>query len=138
MRRLLAALAILLTSTACSAPDSDLPAEYRRIDVPRERLHSSEAIARGRTLYEKNCILCHGKGGNGHGRRSAGLSKKPARFADPRWREGTTPRHVYFVVQEGVPGTPMPSWDWLGEDETWDLVAYVLSLGQVGRRGGDS
>jgi mono/diheme cytochrome c family protein len=138
MRPLLATLAISLTFTACSGPDSDLPAEYRGIDVPEGRLRSSEAIARGRTLYEKNCILCHGKGGNGRGRRSAGLATKPARFADPQWREGTTPRRVFFVVQEGVPGTPMPSWDWLSEEETWDLVAYVLSLGNAGRRGGDS
>jgi mono/diheme cytochrome c family protein len=130
MRWLPATLAIALTCTACSGPDSDLPPAYRRLAVPAERLRSTEAIARGETLYEGNCILCHGERGRGRGRRSAGFAKRPTRF-DPAWRERATPRRVFFVVREGVPGTPMPSWSWLSEDDTWDVVAYVLSLAET-------
>jgi mono/diheme cytochrome c family protein len=36
---------------------------------------------------------------------------------------------VYFAIREGVHGTPMPAWKSLDEDATWDLVAYVLSVG---------
>jgi mono/diheme cytochrome c family protein len=30
-----------------------------------------------------------------------------------------------------VPGTPMPSWKALTEQEAWDMTAYVLSLGDA-------
>jgi hydrogenase maturation protease len=128
MRRLPAALAISLTFSACSGPDSDLPRAYRRVAVPEERLRAREAIARGEVLYGRNCVLCHGERGNGQGRRSAGFARAPTRFADPAWRRRTTPRQAFYVIREGRRGTPMPGWSWLGENETWDVVAYVLSL----------
>ncbi len=129
MRRLLWALTISLTLTACRGPDSDLPEAYRRVAVPEARLGSSEARSRGRALFVADCVLCHGERGDGHGRRSAGFAKAPANFTDPAWRRGATPRRVFFAIREGVRGTPMPSWKWLNESETWDVVAYVLSLG---------
>jgi mono/diheme cytochrome c family protein len=129
MKRLLSALTLSLTFTACSGPDSGLPEAYRRIEVPGARLRASEARASGRRLFLANCVLCHGERGDGHGMRSAGFAKPPANFTDPAWRRGVTPRRVFFAIREGVHGTPMPSWKWLGDDETWDLVAYVLSLG---------
>jgi len=129
MRRLLSALTISLTFTACRGPDSDLPEAYRRVDVPEVRLRSAEARANGRALFAANCVLCHGERGDGHGLRSAGFAKAPANFTDPAWRRTATPRRVFFAIREGVHGTPMPSWKWLNESEAWDLVAYVLSLG---------
>ena len=38
------------------------------------------------------------------------------------------PAYIYYIIREGKRGTPMPSWKVLDEDETWDLVAYVLSV----------
>jgi high-affinity iron transporter len=129
LKRLLSSLTISLTLTACRGPDSDLPAAYRRVDVPEARLVSPEALASGRALFVANCTLCHGERGDGRGARNSGFAKAPASFTDPAWRRGATPRRVFFAIREGVHGTPMPSWEWLNEDETWDLVAYVLSLG---------
>ncbi len=129
MTRLLACLTISLTLTACSGPDSGLPEPYLHVEVPAARLASPEARARGRALFVSDCALCHGERGDGRGPRSNGFSKPPANFTDPAWRRGATPRRVFFAIREGVRGTPMPSWKWLSERETWDLVAYVLSLG---------
>jgi high-affinity iron transporter len=129
MRWPLAALSISLTFTACSGVDSDLPPPYRGVAVPVERLRSAEARARGRALFTANCALCHGEHGDGRGQRAAGFARPPANFTDPDWRRRTTPRRVFYVVREGVRGTPMPAWTFLGEEDTWDLVAYVLSLG---------
>jgi mono/diheme cytochrome c family protein len=36
---------------------------------------------------------------------------------------------VYYAIREGVHGTAMPSWKSLPDEDIWDLVAYVLSVG---------
>lgn len=131
MRRLPAALAISLTFTACRGPDADLPPEYRRLEVPAERLRSAEARERGRALYQQHCALCHGARGDGQGVRRVGLSSRPRDFTDPAWRLEASPRRLYFAIREGVRATAMPSWKSLDEAETWDLVAFLLSLGEA-------
>ena len=130
-----AAVAISLTCTACSGTDSDLPQPYARAPVPAESLRSPESIARGRALYAANCALCHGERADGRGQRAAGFSRAPANFTDPAWRQRTSPRRAFYVIREGVRGTPMPSWKALGEGECWDLVAYVFSVGRAAPRG---
>jgi high-affinity iron transporter len=109
------------------------------VDVPTARLRASEAVARGHALFVANCALCHGERADGRGQRAAGFSKAPANFTDPDWQRRTSARRAYYVIREGLRGTPMPSWKALSEDECWDLVAYVLSVGRPaasGRSGG--
>jgi mono/diheme cytochrome c family protein len=43
-----------------------------------------------------------------------------------------TPRRVYYVIREGIRGTPMPAWKTLDAEQTWDLVAYVMSVAELG------
>ena len=59
--------------------------------------------------------------------RRQGLSSQPRDFTDPAWRERTSPRHVFYVIREGSPGTAMPAWKALDDGETWDLTAYLLA-----------
>jgi mono/diheme cytochrome c family protein len=113
----------------CRSRDSDLPPAYRDVAVPEQRLRSPAAHQHGRLLFQEHCALCHGERGDGRGVRREGLSRAPRDFTDAAWRRQTTPRHVYFAIREGVRGTPMPSWKALDNQDVWDLVAYVLSLG---------
>ena len=117
-----------LAFSACSGPDSDLPEPYRRLAVPETLIQSPEAHARGRALFLKNCALCHGEEADGRGVRRSSLNKPPQDFTDPVWRARMTPRHVFFVVREGERGTAMPAWKVFDDEQTWDLVAYLLSV----------
>ena len=131
MRRSATAVTLLcLSLLACSGPDRDLPPAYRDLEVPEERLRSPAARRHGRELYVQYCAFCHGERADGRGPRRASLSTQPADFSDPTWRASTTPRRVYFVIREGVSGTPMPAWPTLKQSETWDLVGYLLSVGE--------
>jgi mono/diheme cytochrome c family protein len=121
---------LLLGSWACSG-DRDLPPEYRQVAVPEARLASAAARRRGRALFLEHCAICHGERADGRGVRQS-LSSQPADFTDPAWRRRTSPRRVYFVLREGVHGTAMPAWKVLDPDQTWDLVAYVLSVAEEG------
>jgi mono/diheme cytochrome c family protein len=123
-------LSIALISCGCSAcdrADADLPGRYRRIEVPVALLKSGDAVARGRALYRERCMLCHGAALDGHGVRHEGFARPARNFTDPEWRRSTTPRHIFFAIREGVQGTDMPAWKDLDDQQTWDLVAYILA-----------
>jgi len=129
---LLAVLALPLLA-ACSRPDRPdgaLPAAYREIAVPRDRLADPAARRQGKKLFLQTCALCHGTRGDGHGPRAGSLTNPPTDLTLPSWQRKATPRFVYWRIREGVPGTDMPAWKAFDPDATWDLVAYVLSLGE--------
>ncbi len=125
MRRLLALATLLLGFSACRP--EELPRAYRRLEVPEARLVSTEAQQRGRILFLKYCSLCHGEKADGHGPRQ-NLSSRPQDFTSPDWLRGASPRKIYWVIQEGKAGTAMAAWKVLDADETWDLVAYLMSV----------
>ena len=129
LRSLLTVIALALPVLACDT--TGLPAEYRQLEIPEELLVSPEARARGRDLYLQHCALCHGAKADGKGVRQ-NLSSRPRSFLDPTWRRRSGPRSVYHVVREGLAGTAMPAWKNLDNDQTWDLVAYVLSVSGAG------
>ena len=124
-----AALAASLSPSGCSFRDSDLPASYRRLEVPAERLASRETLNQGRVIFRLRCVLCHGEFGDGQGVRARDLSPPPRNFTDPDWQDRTDARRIYYAIAEGLRGTAMPSWKpTLNEGEIWSLVAYVRSL----------
>ncbi len=124
MRRLLPALAALpLALWGCSADTSPAPPP----EVPEARLASDGARQRGREIFLEHCALCHGEEANGLGARR-NLSSRPQDFTDPSWPQRTTPQEIYLVIRDGRRGTAMASWKDLGERQTWDLVAYLLSV----------
>jgi mono/diheme cytochrome c family protein len=131
--RWIAAVALVVVVFCGPSVDRDLPPAYRDVTVPPGLLESKDARARGAVLFVKNCAICHGERGDGHGLRSQTLSGRPRDFTDPSWRERTSPRHVFHAIREGVSGTAMPSWRSLSEEQSWDLVAWVLSLSERSR-----
>ena len=84
---------------------------------------------RGAALFASHCAHCHGARGDGHGPRSSALSTTPRNFTDRGWQARVSDRVVFHAIREGVAGTPMPAWKSLPEDQCWDLVSYVRSLG---------
>ncbi len=115
---------LALALWACS--DSDVPEPYRDIAVPEHRLVNAAAQGRGRALFVQHCALCHGVRADGRGVRRSALSQPPASFVDPSWRAQAGPRRVFATIRLGVHGTSMPAWPMLTDDQTWDLVAYLL------------
>jgi len=103
---------------------------------PQDRLESPEAIQKGRELFTVNCAECHGRQGDGQGPRASVLVTQPTDFTDPVWRSGAQPQAVFAAIRLGVQGSAMPAWPAFTEEETWDLVAYVLSLGEQGSANG--
>lgn len=115
-------LALLLGLAACDRPRGTLP----------EGRDTHAARLRGRELFVQHCALCHGDRADGRGLRHHSLAGSPTDFSDPSWAERTSPRRTFEIIRAGIPGTSMPAWKVLDEDETWDLVAYLRSVATRG------
>ncbi|HYZ62001.1 MAG TPA: c-type cytochrome [Acetobacteraceae bacterium] len=76
-------------------------------------------ISEGQRLFRAfNCNGCHANGGGGIG---------PA-LMDDRWIYGSEPRNIYATIIEGRPNG-MPAFrNKIGDQQVWQLVAYVRSL----------
>lgn len=84
-----------------------------------------ESIARGRELFEANCVSCHGTRAEGDG--SAGQALKPPP-ANLRAMAGAHPDGDFAWKIANGRG-PMPAWRAsLSETAIWDLVNYIQSL----------
>jgi len=84
---------------------------------------TAQEIARGQALFEAQCAYCHGA--DGAGGRGANLARAALRHAP-------TDDALFRVVNRGIPGTDMPG-NAMSARETWQVVAFVRSLGRVKR-----
>ncbi len=87
----------------------------------------SENIKKGKSLYEKNCIMCHGISGEGDG--SAGIYLNPRPFdissAKVQLQSDST---LFYKITIGK--TPMPSFKQLPSESRQLLVTYIRELAQ--------
>lgn len=81
-------------------------------------------ISHGRELFEKLCIDCHGRSGNGRGAIAAYIRIKPTDLTDANYMDRRTDAELFWVIKHGSPGTKMPAYG-LEDSERWALVDYV-------------
>lgn len=90
-------------------------------------------------LYRRHCAHCHGVTGDGMGPTASFLSPYPRDFRLGRFKfksspTGTPPskEDLKRLLQDGVPGTSMPSFRLLRDEELDALVDYVIYLSMRG------
>ncbi len=87
-------------------------------------------LARGKVLFEQNCVACHGPEGHGDGPAAKGLNPPPRNFSQPTgWINGYQIEGIWKTLQEGVKGSAMVEYDYLSTKDRMALVHYVQSLG---------
>ena len=79
----------------------------------------------GKVVFEKNCIGCHGKKGEGLGE----MSKLP-NFTNPKAMMDRSDQELFDkITNGGGRGTGMPAWGpLLSEQDRWNLVSYIRTL----------
>ena len=82
--------------------------------------------AQGQTLFgQMNCSGCHAHGGGAMG---------PA-LMDDEWIYGSSPSQIFASIAEGR-ANGMPAWKYrLTNEQIWQLVSYVRSLGGLTPKG---
>ncbi len=92
----------------------------------------NNSIARGVSLYNKNCASCHGAEAKGNGPAGKALDPKPT---DLKQMSGNHPDGDFaWKIANGR--SAMPAWkSILSENQIWDLVNYIQSLSASKRHG---
>jgi len=96
---------------------------------------SSERDGAHLGLYREHCAQCHGISGDGRGPTSGFLNPYPRDFRMGRFKfkssKGRAPpsdADLRHVIVEGIPGTAMPSFKLLKDEEVEALIDYVTYL----------
>jgi cytochrome c oxidase cbb3-type subunit II len=85
---------------------------------------SAETIARGATVYAKDCVACHGVDGGGNGPVAHVFLPRPANLNEIQPDQAK----VLQVLAEGVPGASMPIFNGLSPLDQSAVAAYVATL----------
>ncbi len=103
--------------------------------VGGETKEPRSVLDRGWEVYAQNCAGCHGTEGKGDGPAAPYLYPKPRDFTSGAFRVTSTPtgslptdEDLFRVITEGMPGSAMPSWELLPENDRWALVAFMKTL----------
>lgn len=98
-------------------------------------LGPGEILRHGRLLYAEHCQHCHGVSGDGAGPTAEYLNPRPRdyrlgifKFTSTQTVHRAQREDIAQVIEDGIPGTYMPSFKLLTPDESKALVEYVLWL----------
>ena len=98
-------------------------------DVSTLIVETPELIAHGKSLFQVNCVTCHGPGGAGDGAAAAALNPKPRNFtSDQGWKFGSGVARIARTLSEGSPGTAMAAFQTIPMPDRIALAHFVRSL----------
>ena len=93
------------------------------------------ADGQGKVIYDDKCAHCHGAEGKGDGSGADRLSPRPRDFTRGQYkirstesRELPTDDDLFRIVTDGMPGTSMPGWPRLSDEERRAVVAYIKTF----------
>jgi len=88
---------------------------------------TEQSISAGKDVYLANCTTCHGEQGMGDGPQAFTLEPPPANLTEPHVTAHSD-ADIYWWIENGI-SPSMPGFESLEEDEIWNLINYVRSLG---------
>jgi DMSO reductase family type II enzyme heme b subunit len=98
----------------------------------------TDLLEKGKKVYFKRCVWCHGVEGGGDGPSADRLFTRPRNFIQGTFKIRTTdsgelPMEADLIktVKNGLPGSAMPAWgEFLADDEIIAVVNFVKTLVQ--------
>lgn len=93
----------------------------------------------GRQLYMTHCVHCHGTSGDGNGPTARYLNPRPRdyrlgffKFTSTKQPEKPQKEDLHRIIRQGIPGTYMPSFLLLKDDELAAITEYIVWLSMRG------
>jgi mono/diheme cytochrome c family protein len=138
MKRLIVLVAVAAAACSSKPPReaASLTPPFLETPVAPRPTPSAATIARGKQVYEANCVQCHGQQGRGDGYGAPFLVPSPRDFTSGQFKFRTTASgmlptddDLFRTISRGANGTGMPPWKYLLSDEDrWALVDYVKTF----------
>ena len=95
----------------------------------------TEDYERGKEVYYRNCVACHGDALDGAGHYAHGFAPTPLPFTGTDTIVQLTESFVFWRIAKGGPGLPkegtpwnsaMPAWEeFLSEEEIWAVIIFL-------------
>lgn len=112
-------------------PTNAPPAATHPVPVGPRR----ELLETGRWVFEQNCMVCHGRRGNGRGELARGMAPKPRDFTLGLFKFRSTPSgslptddDLRRTIRGGLAGSAMPAFVHLAEPELRAVLEHLKSL----------
>ena len=111
------------TRATAKAPDED-HAKKNPLKLSRKNIDAGENLFN--LMAEPTpCKICHGVKGNGLGIMAHGLAAMPRNFTCNETMENISDGQIFWIIRNGSPGTGMPAFKFLADEEIWQLVLYI-------------
>lgn len=111
--------------------EGDPPGEYAGLTNPLDL--TVDVLDEGKAIFIRECRVCHGDAGTGHGPYRTGLQPLPPDFSDGSYGTLQDPSYTdadyFWRISEGLPWSAMPSWKLRYDaDDRWKLVHYLRAI----------
>jgi sulfur oxidation c-type cytochrome SoxX len=109
-------------------PDSMMPAfgfsenDYQAMTTYLQSLTTPPPINNGKEMYNNLCVRCHGDQGNGNGTIAFHIDPAPRDFTKAGFMNSKSEERLFKSIKSGVPGTSMPAWGKVLNDEQMKQV----------------
>ncbi|HET7787588.1 MAG TPA: c-type cytochrome [Myxococcales bacterium] len=104
----------------------------------RPRPLTEQDAKAGRAVFQRECAACHGERGDGNGPGAAFVDPKPRNFTKKLFKLRTTASgeapataDILRTIERGIPGSAMPSFSFLSEQERRQVAAVVLDFADL-------
>jgi DMSO reductase family type II enzyme heme b subunit len=122
----------LAAADTARAPAADKP--MASAPKPVAVTLNDPVLARGQTLFAKQCAICHGDTGDGGGKFAYLMNPRPRNFQVGKFKLATTQNQVpsdkdlLRTISRGMPGSAMPPWNHLPLADLEALVKFVRHI----------
>ena len=105
---------------------TELYARENPLETSRANLRAGDKLYH--RLSDPSCEVCHGKKGEGNGKLARQFDPRPRDFACSETIDGIPDGQLHWIIKNGSPGTAMPPFDYLSDEEIRQLVLYLRKL----------
>jgi cytochrome c oxidase cbb3-type subunit 3 len=120
-----------------AVPSADPQSPYAAHDTPVALVEATPEERRGEALYARNCAFCHAADGTARHWIGRFLEPHPRDLTDPAFRASMSRARLRQRIEDGLPGTAMPTWkNALQRDEIAAIAANIeRAFGPLGSAG---
>ena len=117
----------------------DNPIAVEGLKGAKFSIDAEQKLLFGQKIYKKQCMHCHGFSGDGKGPTAGYMNPKPRDFRLGKFKftstaatERASHADLLHILDEGIPGTFMPSFKILPQEKQDAVVLYVKYLAMRG------